>query len=562
MESIKTSLPKLQLAALPPAARNILLKLEQAGLFRALVIESKGTQVLLDTAFGKLNGQTAQSLTVGDNIMARIVAGESHPTIKIEQLINSSPLLPDRIVQQLLKLTSQMPQATLIEPQNSAKESAPSTPPQLIKVLDHQKNSTQLQIGQKTLTIPLQRQLTAGEFLMLRINQNRQPELVRIAPQQMLKQAISELLPRLNAAADKTPALAALQKLVSTILQLEPEHLSRPETLLQTLKPAVKPDSPIKSAASARLQSRLPDNMVHKQTRPGLAVKSTSDQGVSVHSTSKHSAPAATTQSANRPAATVNPGLARQVEQILQQIARPLADAGRIDAVAIKQILSQLGLLTISKPVPVAQNLSQQIQLLHQIIQQSPQTLQQLITQVIHNQAGHTAAETGDEAQIQHLSNLLRNELLQQLEQTSSQLLVQKSSLKLNQDLQQPLQLNLNIPLQFGQDTIPLKLKLKQREKNHQSSPSPWEINLNFDLPLLGLINTHLLLQGSTLSASFWAVRENTKALIDSHLHEFKKQIQTSGFEPGQFHSYLGEPANNDEQATATSDINLLDVKA
>jgi hypothetical protein len=569
MDPVKTSLPRIQLDALPPAARSILQKLEQSGLFRALVIESKGQQVLLDTAFGQLKGQSPQPLGKGDQILARIVQEQDLPTIKIEQVQLRQPVVTDKVLKQLVKLVVENPQNPAASA--SQKPALASNLPQIIKVLSQQNQQTQVLMGQKTYSIPQQQQLKPGDTLMLKLNERQQAEITRIDPQRVLQKALGELLPRLNTASDRTPALASLQKLVSSILKLKPADIVQPEKTLQKIQSAVAGTRAAPSPAGYNRQPTHIGNGI-TPTRVSSTLASTTVQS-SIQAKPTGAEPPAKlaepTAAITRPSHTAKPsttGSQRAIEHLLQQLATPLASAGRIDASAVRQILTRLTLLPATlnpSSAPVQQSIPQQIQLLQQFLNQSPQAFRDMVQQVLHSQTSASNTTSVDDLRLQEMSSLLRNELQQQLEQTSTQLLVQKSTLKLNQELQQPIQINLNIPLQFKEDNIQLKLKLKQRQQNEQPDTQQWEIDLNFDLPLLGLISTHLLLQNSTLSASFWAVRDSTKQLIDSHLNQFKQQLTKSGFELGMFHSYLGEPAKKiDQDAPPALQQNLLDVKA
>ena len=569
MDPIKTSLSRIQLEALPPAARSILQKLEQSGLFRALVIESKGAQVLLDTAFGQLKGQSPQPLNKGDQILARIVQEQSQPTIKIEQVQLRQPVVTDKVLQQLTRLAANNPPSSA--PSRPAGDSAAANYlPQIIKVLNHARQQTQILLGQKAYSIPPQPQLKPGDTLMLRLNDRQQAEIVRIDPQQVLKKALSELLPRLNAANERTPGLARLQKLVNAILQLKPADAARPTQTLQQIKSTLTEASatpvPGKATSSTSASAILSAKSLANSAASAAPAKASAGSTVAPATTKPDNSPAPPAR-ANRNSSASTLASQRAIEQLLQQLARPLASAGRIDAAAVKQILTRLSLLPATvnpaSPLSAPPSLPAQIQLLQQLISQSPQAFRDMLQQMLQAQQPAAGKVVIDEAQLQETANLLRHELQQQLEQTSTQLLVQKSTIKLNQEQQQPIQITLNIPLQFKEDDIQLKLKLKQRQQSEASQTQQWEIDLDFELPLLGLISTHLLLQDSTLSASFWAVRDSTRQLIDRHIHQFKQQLVKSGFELGQFHSFSGKPKRQESDDAAPALLqNLLDVKA
>ncbi len=556
MDLAKTSLSTIQFDTLAPRLSNILRKLEQAGLFRALVVEARGTQVLLDTVFGQLKGQSLQTLSRGDEIQARIVPGRQQPSIQIEQLTPSQPELSSKAMAQLLKIAAT--QTTVAKPGTDPHTAAQAaTMPLIIKVLKHDAQHSRLMIGQKIYPVARQPQLKPGEFLMLKPDHHGQPQLTRIDPQQLLKKAIAELLPRLQTSPRDSTGLSALQKLVSSILQLKPADLARPE---QALQAATKAPSQLDAINTPPARTFTESTRNSESFPPQKAVNGRTGTGkIPTHAASRRVAP----QRATKPA-TVPRGSQRMIRQLLQQLAAPIANARHIDAATIKQVLTRLTLIQPALETatqPGLTNIPQQLHLLQQLLQQSPQAFKELVAQIIHSH-GNTADQHLDEARIQDISHLFRNELLHQLDQSSTVMLLQKSTLKLSQEQQQPLQINLNIPLQFKQDTVQLKLKLKQRQPTEQAQSQHWDVKLSFDLPLLGLISTHLLLQGSTLSASFWAVRDSTKTLIDMHLHLFRQQLINSGFEPGLLNSYPGQPVGNeDEPSWRKPDDNLLDIK-
>ena len=71
MTTINPIQTTIQLGPQSQAAREVVTSLQQAGLFRAVVLSQQGQKVLLDTAFGRLSGTVSQSLRAGDEIQAR-----------------------------------------------------------------------------------------------------------------------------------------------------------------------------------------------------------------------------------------------------------------------------------------------------------------------------------------------------------------------------------------------------------------------------------------------------------------------------------------------------------
>jgi hypothetical protein len=147
-------------------------------------------------------------------------------------------------------------------------------------------------------------------------------------------------------------------------------------------------------------------------------------------------------------------------------------------------------------------------------------------------------------------------------EQSLNQQLFQQTSLRFQQELQQPIAFNLNIPYVEQQMVKSLQLKVLQKNSGASAENDVWEIRLSFDFSLLGLISTHILLDGNTLSTNFWAVEAETKNKVNDALPSFKHQLIKSGFNLGYFFCYLGQPPQENDNAFSPVPDSLLDIKA
>ena len=482
--------------------------LQQAGLFRALVVETNGNRVLLDTAFGQVRGLAPDKLLKGDEILARLLPGKSDPTIKIELTQTSRQELPQKIADQLSRLTS-------------------SALPQAIKVLAHTTDKTLVQLDQKTYTIPRQALLEKGETLLLKLSTNNKVELLRVNPQNILKNALSNLLPR-TVNAGSTTDLASLQKLASDFLQLKPANTHNHQTSVHIDK--------------VSLQSIIDQAVNGQKENPGANAKKETSLASSTLNSQKE-------QPINL------------IKQLLTALSQPLAKVESFKAGSLQQILGMLSLLKSAAPANSSNRFSSipdSIIELHSAIKNSPDNFKLLLRQIIESNAGENKTSMHDAAMADS-SNALKAELLQQLEQSLSQLLTQKSGMRLNQELNQPIQINLNIPLQLNNETTSLKLKIKQQKSSDVDDQQHWEISLAFEFALLGLISTNILLQDTKLSANFWAEKSDTKQLIDTHMNQFKNQLKKSGFELGFFDCFIGKPVEQDDKVKPVKD-NLVDI--
>ena len=509
MDIVNQSLSSIKIDTTQTRISQLLQRLQQAGLFRALVIASEGKQVTLDTAFGRINGKVPQQLRQGDEILARLLPGDKQPTIKIEQHHPKLLTLDKRAFGELFTATAT---ATANATANTKPNPSQAVP---AKVISQTTSQTLLQIADKTYPLPRQNQLQAGDSLMLRPNAGNNVDLIRLPVQQILKNALTRLLPP-NLGSSQPASLNTLPKLSNEILQLNP----------QTLYPGKQ--------VRAALSDNLPPQKILYPLQADL--------------------PVAAAKSERNP---------QPLQQLLGQMARPLATLDSFKPVTMQQILV---VLTLLKPAIQQQGLSTQqtypelISAIRQLLIRAPDSLPQLVRSLIE-----ASAAVKQKTPMEHLmldsANQLRNELLQQLEQAQSQLMLQKTSLRLQLEQNQPLQFNLSLPLQVQDKTTTVKLRVQQRQRHEDPEQAHWEINLSFEFGLLGLITTHILLQGQKISAQFWAIKTTTKQLIDQQLDQFKTQLQNSGFETGLFNCYMGQPPASPDATPVPINDHLLDIE-
>ena len=511
MDLLNTSLTSVKIEALDSKLGDTLSKLQQSGLFRALVIQSKGNQVLLDTAFGQIKGVVTDKLSKGDEIIARLTPGKTESTlkessIKVLQIQSAKLELPQKILVQLSQIVGAKPAQIASTSANPNTSHAASL--QILKVIGQSSDKTLIQHNNKTWSIPRQNQLQVGESLLLKPSIDGKAELTRIQPETILRAALSRLLPLL--ASKDTNSLLASQRLASRILQLSPTDLKTPP-----------PQAPVDQADK-------------------LAVKiaSNNPQSTSVQ---------------NQPAL-------KELQLLLNNLSSPLLRLDRLSLDPLKQLLTTLSLSrpTTGTASPGNIPMTDLLARLQAALKNSPDNFEQLLRQIVKANTSPAKTAASDSA-LMDASLPLKMELLQQLEQSLNQLLTQKTTLRLNQEQNQPIQINLNIPIQLNDETTALKLKIKQRNSSDKDEEQQWEIQLSFEFGLLGLISTHLVLKETRISAHFWAVLPATKQLIDTHLDQFKKQLQKSGFELGQFGCLIGKPLTVEEAAYAQNE-NLVDI--
>ncbi len=197
MQPINSTLPSVQLDARTAKVLDILQNLQQAGLFRAVVVKQTGNQVLLDTAFGKITGKAPDQLKTGDEILARLTALKPQPTLKIEQ--HTSSLLT--LAKAQFKAVAQNLNNTVLT----------------AKVVAQSNNLTSLRINNQVIQINRQDSLQIGETLLLKDAGKEQIQLIRIQPQAILKAALTSLIPR-GLEQGQQYNLSSLQKVASELV--------------------------------------------------------------------------------------------------------------------------------------------------------------------------------------------------------------------------------------------------------------------------------------------------------------------------------------------------------
>ncbi len=148
------------------------------------------------------------------------------------------------------------------------------------------------------------------------------------------------------------------------------------------------------------------------------------------------------------------------------------------------------------------------------------------------------------------------------VEQSLSQNLLQRASLGLQQETQQPLSLSLVLPFLEKQEVKPIQIDLSQRGQSSQDNDNGWDIRLSFEFEGLGPIACHLFLEDQALSASFYSDQDQTRNLIDQALPELKQQLFNAGFTNCEFHSFPGAPAKTPPPARTGYSESLIDIEA
>ena len=161
----------------------------------------------------------------------------------------------------------------------------------------------------------------------------------------------------------------------------------------------------------------------------------------------------------------------------------------------------------------------------------------------------------------QELSALQIREGIKLIESSLMQYLLQRASLGLQQESEQPVNINLALPLLDETNLIPVSLKLEQRDADSHETGQSWDVRINIDFPSLGPICCHLFLQGENLAVSFYSEKPETRDIFDSALPLLRKQLFDAGFTPGELFSFQGLPASADSEPSVSGIESLLDIR-
>ncbi len=491
MTTIKPPATNLLVGQPAPTAREVITSLQQAGSFRAVVLQQQGQQVLLDTAFGKLTGTTNQRLQPGDGVEARL-SGQDNPRLLIEKY------LPQTLLIRHAGLAKQLDQSMLSS--------------LVVRVSEQQANKTWLSTGRDLVAIPRRDSLQVGENLSLSARPDGSLMLRRLDTPAILASSLAALSAR-QSQQQSTYNLPTLQKFTA-------------ELLTQDLK---------------ALLTRA------NQKAAALGQQQQSTSGVPV--------------SMGKPATAVSSDKLTLFRTLLQQVnvVKLVARDAAIQPQALQNLVTLLSTPSASG-TSATPSLSQTMLQLMSLLKQSPDLMQRFLGQEVLPRHGVQRAAQA-EAPVAELGNLLRLELVQQSDQTLNQLLNQQTTNRLQAEHNQPVQINLNIPLVLEHTTQNLKVSIQQHKPSETGEfEDAWDVQLSFEFGLLGLITTKINLRDDQISASFWAVKPSTMEAIDSNLDQFRQQLIRRGFQPDTLVAYLGTAPEPDNEYHYPIPENLVDL--
>jgi flagellar hook-length control protein FliK len=147
------------------------------------------------------------------------------------------------------------------------------------------------------------------------------------------------------------------------------------------------------------------------------------------------------------------------------------------------------------------------------------------------------------------------------VEQALSQNLLQRASLGMQHEMQQPLSLNFALPFIDQQEVKPLHVDLAQRDQPQEGKDKSWDIRLSFELADLGPVACHIFLQGEAVAASFYCEKSQTCTRVEQALPQLKQQLSAAGFSAGEFHSFPGKPVQARTSTASSYAESLIDIE-
>ncbi len=409
--------------------------------------------------------------------------------------------------------------------------------------------------------------LKAGDRLKIRIGGNQQTPVLKVSKLSTqpitLSATANQNLMNILTASKPVAALVVRQQANNTLIQVGSQRIT------------IQAQTDLKSGQLISLEKSADGKNIEIRPVDHQKVLKSAINQLLPHQT-RVEQPAALTQLAkliqslsptNYPPTTASDTNQNQKANVfnkLEALAGSLPELSKLDKTTIQQWVRYI--------VPASQDKSDQAQSLstpYQLLQQLPKS-EGSVGQQLRQWAQSLTTSTGSKPQLAQTESkpvaddlLLHTsrEVVKLIEQSVGQHLLQKTNLRLQQELQQPLALNIAIPLNDQQKIQEMRLKIRQRKSEPEADKQSWDIRLDFEFGLLGLISTHLLLDDGRLSASFWSSKPETQQKIDSNLSDFKAQISRAGFDLGQFHSFPGKPPETTERDQLDLPETLLDIR-
>lgn len=252
----------------------------------------------------------------------------------------------------------------------------------------------------------------------------------------------------------------------------------------------------------------------------------------------------------------------RSTPPALQPLLQLVARLPEIDAAQVKRWFELSRLIKQSKSENTPSSTLDVFRVLKQFAERESlnRELSQVLQHNVKNRAdGDTAATR---APVQDAQLLQMREVMKLADQSLSHNLLQRATLGLQQETQQPFSVSLALPFLDDQAVKPIQIDLAERRQTQSEDDKSWDIRLGFELAGLGPIACHLVLEGRAIAASFYSEHELTRDRIEAELPLLRQQLSSAGFTPGEFHSFPGAPASVQASKPPEFSEALVDIEA
>ncbi len=246
----------------------------------------------------------------------------------------------------------------------------------------------------------------------------------------------------------------------------------------------------------------------------------------------------------------------------IQQLLSALPTLQQLDAPTLRQWFEDLGFIRPAGE-KVATTAGGGMLRLLQSINRSESLTRELMQ--LAEPAGKSRGEANPQSAKPPLQETLLpwvREGIRLVEQALSHNLLQRATLGLQQEAQQPATLSFALPVQHEQQVRALHIELSQKRAAREDSANAWEVRISFEFAGLGPVSCHIALDGFTVAASFYCAKGQTRDYVEQALPELRRQLGAAGFSVGELHGFVapsgppaGQPGYRVEDA-------LIDVEA
>ncbi len=512
--------------------QNLLLKFEDS-LFKAIVSHKINNDTfLLNSKAGAFQITSPLKLLKGDELILQVkpATQQTPASLEVSRIIRPNALqgsktFPEETYLAQKKLTLQSPNTLQLIPKSQQHFIA--------KIIANDQQSIHLKSLKGDLfSLPKSDfkstsfTLKNNEYVMLKWIQPNKVELQSISKEQLLHQAQRQLLSRQD---QTTNTFQRLSQAASRLFQAIKHELP--------LVNKVPAQTPPTLSTQVQQQDHAPLTQSVKITAVTDVIKHNTPFTQSQHTQKEFQLPArqqATNKNTQQLSNTPHITQIKHIQQGLQTLLKSLPlNTKTLNPEHIQKLFIELNI--INKPAKAGEMPLLWLQKLNIIKQEIDDLLETPVTSKTQKQTGEP-----DDIISEFLKMVLK-ETKQSIEATLHKLLLQNTTTKLNQDVNNTQLINSQIPFELDKQTRDVTLKIKQHKNHANETTDAWEIHLSFEFAVLGFISTKIMLKDNhEVSVLFWAELTKTKQLLEEKKHIFQQQMKMAGFNLANLSVFLG----------------------